>query len=262
MGASRACATRRSPPSFRQARRWSFPGCDEPARFPRKQLPVLAVAESARSAAPLPRTTFPVSQFPYGRQGRPELGGGHRARRRRDRMLRAEDGDPVAAAAGDGVVANAIRVPAGDADPDPVEPGERRVQRHASAAGPRNGVPDDQRPRLWRILLVRVGVREDPGAVPVPERVADDERAARVRARVADGREPGDEVPERRATRVALADVVGRVRRAGNVVVLDDAVGRVLGVDPVAEHVPDGEVRAGEPGDAVPVEAVLQEVVR
>src|SRR5439155_7992609 len=40
-----------------------------------------------------------------------------RARRRRDRMLRAEDGDPVAAAAGDGVVANAIRVPAGDADP-------------------------------------------------------------------------------------------------------------------------------------------------
>ena len=81
-------------------------------------------------------------------------------------------------------------------------------------------VADDRRARLRRVRLVRVRVREDPGAVAIPERVADHD-VARVRARVADGRERGDDVRDRRVAVRALADVVRGVGGARDVVVVD-----------------------------------------
>src|SRR5919199_2916179 len=68
-GTSRARATRRSPPERPQERFWSRAGRAVEARFPRKQLPPRAEAETARSARPLPRTAFPRIAFACGRHG-------------------------------------------------------------------------------------------------------------------------------------------------------------------------------------------------
>src|SRR5438128_1137690 len=50
---------------------WSRPGSVRPAVFAVKQLPLLAPDASARSAQPLPVTTFSATRFPRGRHGGP-----------------------------------------------------------------------------------------------------------------------------------------------------------------------------------------------
>src|SRR6185436_17605082 len=83
----------------------------------------------------------------------------------------------------------------------------------------------------------------------------------RVRARVADGRALRDDVRDRRVARAALADVVRGVGGAGDVIVVDDSGLSLLDVDPIPPDVPGREVGGAETIRAVPVEAVLEEVV-
>src|SRR5439155_26005414 len=125
-----------------------------------------------------------------------------------------------------------VLVAAGDRNADPDEAGQRGVDRHTLATAPRDPVPHDRRLRLRGQRLVRVRVGNDAGAVPVPERVAD-ENAGRVRAGVADGRAHRDDVRDRGVAGPALADVIGGVRCTRDVVVVECAVPAVLDVAPV-----------------------------
>ena len=63
---------------------------------------------------------------------------------------------------------------------------------------------------------------------------------------------------DHRPAGIAFPDVVGRVGRTRDVVLLDDASAAVLRVDPVALHVPDGQVPRSEAVGAVPVEDVAE----
>ena len=122
-------------------------------------------------------------------------------------------------------------------------------------------LPHDRRPPLRWQCLVRVRVGNDPGAVSIPDGVPDHD-ARRVRARIPHSRPLRDDVRDRRATRLALADVVRGVGGSRDVVVVDRAAASVLDVDPVAPDVPGCQVRRAETVRALPVEGILEEVPR
>src|SRR5207248_9885669 len=105
-----------------------------------------------------------------------------------DEARRRKDGDPVSLAPGDAVVVERVLVAACDADPDADETRKGGADRNARPPAPGDRIAEDLRLALRRQRLVRVRVWDDPGAVAIPDRVADDD-ARCVRAGVSDRRE-------------------------------------------------------------------------
>ena len=137
----------------------------------------------------------------------------------------------------------------------------RRV-RGVGAPARDDEVAGDRRVTLRCELLDVEAVRHDAGAVVAPDRVDDEQVAARVRARVAElvvlGRHVGDD----RVAGIALPDVEARVGAARRVRVIEHAPLRVEREDAVVAVAVRGEVRAAIAVHAVPEEAVLGVVPR
>ena len=148
------------------------------AVFARKQLPAPTPVASARSARPLPDTRLPRD---HGCRAAATAAPG-RSPRRGSKTIRLAVGKtaiPYRSLRVTRFAADDVLVAARDRDADADEARERRPDRHARPPAPGHRVPDDRRARLRRVRLVRVRVRDDPGAVAIPERVADDDARSR-----------------------------------------------------------------------------------
>src|SRR5215212_3550742 len=176
---------------------------------------------------------------------------------------RRDDDDAVAGAVPDLVLLDDIVDGADEPDPDALVAPERRLPRDGHAATPGDDVAEERGAPLRRRRDADIErVRKDPDPVVLEERVLDDQVATRVRPREPHRGQRGGVRVQRRVAWVALADIERRVRSPRDVALLDASVVALDGVDPVETDVPDRQIPAGEPLDAVPVEAVLDVAVR
>ena len=117
-------------------------------------------------------------------------------------------------------------------------------------------VADDRRLSLRVAQLVAARVGHDPGPVVVEPRVDDEQVAARVGAGITEPVVLDVDVVDHGVARVALADVDAGIGAPGGVGVLEQAIHRVEGVEPVVAVAVGRQVRAAVTVDACPEEAV------